>query len=62
MTREKENWFTEDTYKNLKFQTNQYEEVRILNYSKVFITFSGEDCVSTARRWWNKNILCLCNC
>lgn len=53
MARERAKWYTTETCKNYEFQTNQYEEVRILSYGKVFRTFNGYDCRITAKRWWN---------
>lgn len=53
MARERAKWETIETCKNYEFQTNQYDERRILSYGKVFKVFRGADFQFTARRWWN---------
>lgn len=46
-------WTTVDTCGMYEFQTNEYEENRVLMLGKVFRTFAGYDRIKNAKRFWN---------
>lgn len=45
-------WTTVETCGNYEFQKNNYEEVRIKSFGRVFRTFNGQNAHADARRYW----------
>ena len=51
--RERAVWSTVDKCKMYELQKNNYEEVRVLMFGKVFRTFHGQNAHGDAKRFWN---------
>ena len=46
-------WTTKDTCKMYKYQINEYNEIRITMFEKVFRTFNGQNKFNDAFHFWN---------